>query len=64
METLDSYVLMSLVGIPFLWGVLLAFLPGGRLQHIRLTSAAVAGVLMALTAYVFLVYDHEQAATS
>ena len=58
METLDSYVLMSLVGIPFLWGVLLAFLPGGRLQHIRLTSAAVAGVLMALTAYVFLVYDH------
>ena len=59
METLDSYVLMALVGVPFLWGVLLVFLPGSRLHHIRLTSAAVAGVLMALTAYVFLVYDHD-----
>ncbi len=59
METLDSYVLMALVGVPFLWGVVLAFLPGHRLQHIRLTSAAVAAVLMALTAYVFLVYDHK-----
>ena len=59
MELLDEYVLMALVGVPFVWGVLLAFLPGHRLQHIRLTSAAVAAVLMALTAYVFLVYDHE-----
>ena len=60
METLDSYVLMALVGVPFIWGVVLAFLPGHRLQHIRVTSAAVAAVLMALTAYVFLVYDHEE----
>ena len=60
METLDSYVLMALVGVPFVWGILLAFLPGHRLQHIRVTSAAVAAVLMALTAYVFLVYDHEE----
>ena len=60
METLDSYVLMALVGVPFVWGVLLAFLPGHRLHHIRVTSAAVAAVLMALTAYVFLVYDHEE----
>ena len=59
METLDSYVLTALVGVPFVWGVLLAFLPGHRLQHIRMTSAAVAAVLMALTAYVFLAYDHE-----
>ena len=60
METLDSYVLMALVGVPFVWGVVLAFLPGHRLHHIRVTSAAVAAVLMALTAYVFLVYDHEE----
>jgi NADH-quinone oxidoreductase subunit M len=56
-DTFDSYVLMALVAIPFVWGVLLAFLPRERLQHIRLTSAAVALVVAALTAYVFLVYD-------
>ncbi|MDE2941527.1 MAG: NADH-quinone oxidoreductase subunit M [Chloroflexota bacterium] len=58
METLDSYVLTALVGIPFIWGVVLAFLPSHRLQHIRMTSAAVAAMLMALTAYVFLAYDN------
>jgi NADH-quinone oxidoreductase subunit M len=48
---------MALVIVPFGWGVLLAFLPRERLQHIRLTSAAVALVVLGLTAYVFLVYD-------
>ena len=57
MNTFDSYVLMALVMIPFGWGLLLAFLPRERLQHIRLTSAAVALVVLGLTAYVFLVYD-------
>ncbi|MDA0988643.1 MAG: NADH-quinone oxidoreductase subunit M [Chloroflexi bacterium] len=57
MDTFDSYVLMALVAIPFVWGVLLAFLPRERLQHIRLTSAAVALVVLGLTAYVFLAYD-------
>ncbi|MDP6494796.1 MAG: NADH-quinone oxidoreductase subunit M, partial [Dehalococcoidia bacterium] len=57
MNTFDSYVLMALVIVPFGWGVLLAFLPRERLQHIRLTSAAVALVVLGLTAYVFLVYD-------
>ena len=57
MDTFDSYVLMALVAIPFVWGVLLAFLPRERLHHIRLTSAAVALVVAALTAYVFLAYD-------
>jgi NADH-quinone oxidoreductase subunit M len=56
-NTFDSYVLLALVAIPFGWGVLLAFLPGERLQHIRLTSAAVALAVLGLTAYVFLVYD-------
>ena len=57
MDTFDSYVLISLVVIPFGWGLLLAFLPRERFQHIRLTSAAVALVLLGLTAYVFLAYD-------
>ncbi|MDP6101907.1 MAG: NADH-quinone oxidoreductase subunit M, partial [Dehalococcoidia bacterium] len=57
MNTFYSYVLMALVIVPFGWGVLLAFLPRERLQHIRLTSAAVALVVLGLTAYVFLVYD-------
>ena len=57
METLDSYVLMALVAIPFGWGMLLAFLPRDRLQHIRATSASVALVVLGLTAYVFLAYD-------
>ncbi len=61
MDTFDSYVLMALVAIPFGWGVLLAFLPKDRLQHIRLTSAAVAVVITALTAYVFLAYDTAEA---
>jgi NADH-quinone oxidoreductase subunit M len=52
---------MALVAIPFGWGVLLAFLPKDRLQHIRLTSAAVAVVITALTAYVFLAYDTAEA---
>jgi len=56
-DTFDSYVLISLVVIPFGWGLLLAFLPRERFQHIRLTSAAVALVLLGLTAYVFLAYD-------
>jgi NADH-quinone oxidoreductase subunit M len=60
-DTFDSYVLMALVAIPFGWGVLLAFLPKDRLQHIRLTSAAVAVVITALTAYVFLAYDTAEA---
>ena len=59
MDTFDSYVLSALVAIPFGWGVLLAFLPGERLQHIRLTSAAVALVVLSLTAYVFLAYDND-----
>ena len=63
METLDSYVLMALVAIPFGWGMLLAFLPRERLQHIRLTSAAVSLVILGLTAYVFLAYDKDLAAS-
>ena len=59
MNTLDSYVLTALVAIPFVWGVLLAFLPGERLHHIRLTSAAVAVALLGLSAYVFLAYDND-----
>ena len=59
MNTLDSYVLTALVAIPFVWGVLLAFLPGERLHHIRLTSAAVAVGLLGLSAYVFLAYDND-----
>ena len=59
MDTFDSYVLMALVVIPFVWGVLLAFLPRERLQHIRLTSAAVALVVLGLTAYVFLAYEND-----
>jgi NADH-quinone oxidoreductase subunit M len=57
MDTFDSYVLMALVVVPFGWGLALAFLPRERTQHIRATSAAVALVVLGLTAYVFLVYD-------
>ena len=57
MDTFDSYVLTALVLIPFGWGLFLAFLPRERLQHIRLTSAAVALVVLGLTSYVFLAYD-------
>ncbi len=61
MDTFDSYVLMALVALPFGWGVLLAFLPSKRLQHIKLTSLAVAVVVTALTAYVFLAYNTAEA---
>jgi NADH-quinone oxidoreductase subunit M len=60
-DTFDSYVLMALVALPFGWGVLLAFLPSKRLQHIKLTSLAVAVVVTALTAYVFLAYNTAEA---
>ena len=58
MNTFDSYVLGALVAIPFVWGVLLAFLPREKPEHIRLTSAAVALVLLGISGYVFLQYDH------
>ncbi|MQF48995.1 NADH-quinone oxidoreductase subunit M, partial [SAR202 cluster bacterium AC-647-N09_OGT_505m] len=54
---------MALVVIPFGWGVLLAFLPREKLQHIRLTSAAVAVVLLGLSSYIFLAYENDLAAS-
>ena len=61
MDSLDSYVLFALVAIPFAWGLAIALFPPESRQAIRVLSAAVSLVLLALSAYVFLGYDKEAA---
>ena len=61
MDALDSNVLFALVAIPFFWGLAIAFFPPENRQAIRMLSAAVSIVLLALSAYVFLGYDSDAA---
>ncbi len=61
LDGLDSSVLFALVAIPFVWGIALAFFPPESRQAMRVLSAAVSLVLLALSAYVFLGYDKDAA---
>ena len=61
MDALDSNILFALVAIPFAWGIAIAFFPLESRQAIRMLSAAVSLVLLALSAYVFLGYDKDAA---
>ena len=61
LEALDSNILFALMAIPFVWGIAVAFFPPENRQAIRMGSAAVSLVLLALSAYVFLGYDKDAA---
>lgn len=55
---LGSHVLVLLVGVPFLGAFVLASIPSGNHSAIHWFSRFVAVVALVLSAYVFLVYDH------
>jgi NADH-quinone oxidoreductase subunit M len=53
----DSYLLISLIGIPFVGAILVAFLPRDRHLEIKGLSTAVVLLTLVLSIYPFLKYD-------
>jgi len=55
---MSANLLASLIGIPFIWGLLLVFFPKDRVRDIRVLSAIISFILLILSGYLFLNYDY------
>lgn len=55
---MTNNLLASLIGIPFIWGLIIVFIPKEKVQNIRLVSAIISFVLLVLSGYIFLNYDY------
>lgn len=61
MDTINSYVLLALVAVPFLGGIGLILVPSENRQLVKGVSLALGLALFVLSVYVFLAYDSDQA---
>ena len=55
---MNDWILTLLVALPLVGGVVLIFFPAGRHDLIRWYAAAIAGVTVLMSVYVFFSYDH------
>ena len=60
MDTFDSYLLFMLLALPLAGAGLLMAIPGSRPYLIRWTASLIALVVIVLSFYAFLMYDHEE----
>ncbi len=58
MSALHSHILLALVALPLLGAAVLIAIPGGRAAAVRWAALMFAFVVMALSLYVFVAYDH------
>jgi NADH-quinone oxidoreductase subunit M len=59
MSVFDSYILFLITVLPLVGAVIMLFVPRNRTDVVRWIATVFAGVVMALTFYVFGFYDHE-----
>ena len=60
METFDSYALFLLIVLPLVGAGILLAVPAHRSRDVRWVSTITSLVVMFLSFYVFLLYDHEE----